>query len=190
MSRHIALQLFIIVTSVGLLLACVSWRAVKDERQTLNDVRATDSSVEKARTILSSATYLDNLVAGARAPAGEQIWAFNILLGSVSHKREFRQLFNDDKHYVKCYALIGMKILNDDLYNESSRMFARDLRTYDYTFGCQGMEITNREFLDLLDSGLIKPEYFKIKEFGPYLEERERFLKDAARFMINTGFGL
>jgi hypothetical protein len=190
MSRYIALQLFIFVTSVGLLLACVRWRVVKDERQPLNDVRATESSVEKARTILSSATYLDNLVAGERAPAGEQIWAFNVLLGSVSPEREFRQLFNDDKHYVICYGLIGMKILNDDLYNESSRMFARDLRTYDYTFGCQGMDITNREFLDLLDSGLIKPEYFKIKEFGPYLDERERFLKDAARFMINTGFGL
>jgi hypothetical protein len=30
----------------------------------------------------------------------------------------------------------------------------------------------------------------KIKEFGPYLDDRERFLKDSARFMINTGFGL
>jgi hypothetical protein len=54
------------------------------------------------------------------------------------------------------------------------------------------MEITNVEFLSLLDAGRIKRKYFEIEifEFSPYLEDRDRFVKDSARFMVDTGFGL
>jgi hypothetical protein len=54
------------------------------------------------------------------------------------------------------------------------------------------MEITNVEFLSLLDTGRIKRKYFEIENFesSPYLEDRDRFVKDSGRFMVDTGFGL
>src|SRR5262245_32284132 len=155
-----------------------------------NNVYASDSSVTKAYSILSSATHLDNLVAGERAPAGEHIWAFNVLLRSATNKEEFRKLFNSPGHYTHCYALLGMKISGDDYYKVASEIFKGDDKKYLYIFGCGGMEITNSEFVRLIDAGRIKPEYFKLEQFDLYLEDRERFLRNSDRYMIDTGFGL
>jgi len=54
----------------------------------------------------------------------------------------------------------------------------------------EGLEITNLEFINLLDTGRIKRKYFEIENFDPYLEDQDRFVKDAGRFMMDTGFGL
>jgi len=149
-------------------------------------------STEKAKAILSSAVHLDNLVAGERAPAGEHIWAFNVLLRSAHSREEFTGLFDHGGHYARCYALIGLKMIDDENYRNASQTFSNDKAKRRYHFGCEGMEITNAEFLSLLDAGRIKRKYFEIEnfEFSPYLEDRDRFVKDSARFMVDTGFGL
>jgi len=149
-------------------------------------------STEKAKAILSSAVHLDNLVAGERAPAGEHIWAFNVLLRSAHSREEFTRLFDFGGHYARCYALIGLKMIDDENYRKASQTFGNDKAKRRYHFGCEGMEITNVEFLSLLDAGRIKRKYFEIEnfEFSPYFEDRDRFVKDSARFMVDTGFGL
>jgi hypothetical protein len=148
---------------------------------------ASYNSVATAHSILSSATYFDNLVAGERRPAGEHMWAFNVLLRSNNPKKEFRKLFDSEKHYARCYALIGMKISGDEYYPEASKIFEEDRKRYRYVFGCFGMEITNSEFRRQLDGGWIKPRYFKIGQFDQYLEDRGKFLKESSRYMINNG---
>src|SRR5262245_13663755 len=153
-------------------------------------VYASHDAVEKAKAILSSATYLDNLVAGERAPAREHIWAYNVLLRSADSRSEFMKLFDSENHYVRCYALIGLKMTDDENYRKASQIFSNDKTKRRYVFGCWGLEITNVEFINLLDTGRIKRKYFEIETFDPYLEDQGRFVKDAGRFMIDTGFGL
>lgn len=163
--------------------------AVSDDSQS-RKVYPSPDSTEKAKVILSSAIYLDNLVAGERIPAGEHIWAFNVLLRSVNSRSEFTKLFDSGNHYVRCYALIGLKMTDDENYRKASQIFGNDKAKRRYGFGCQGMEITNAEFLNLLDTGRIKRKYFEIEKFDPYFEDKDGFVKDSGRFMVDTGFGL
>jgi hypothetical protein len=162
---------------------------VSDNSQS-RKVYPSHESTENAKAILSSATYLDNLVAGERMPAGEHIWAFNVLLRSINSQSELTKLFESGNHYVRCYALIGLKMTDDENYRKASQIFGNDKAKRRYVFGCWGTEITNTEFLNLLDTERIKRKYFEIKNFDPYLENKDGFVKDSGRFMIDTGFGL
>jgi hypothetical protein len=87
-------------------------------------------------------------------------------------------------------AQIGLKMTDDENYRKASQIFSNDKAKKRYFFGCWGLEITNVEFITLLDTGRIKRKYFEIENFDPYLEDQDRFVKVAGRFMIDTGFGL
>jgi hypothetical protein len=196
MYNHSATVIFLIAGFISITgIDCGERKSVNVESVVERDpksqtVYAPYNSVATAHSILSSAIYLDNLVAGQRESAGEYIWAFNVLLRSNNPKKEFRKLFDSEKHYARCYALLGMKISGDEYYPEASEIFEEDRKRYLYVFGCQGMRITKSEFIHLLDVGRIKPEYFKIEQFDQYLVDRVKFLKDSSRYMIDTGFGL
>jgi len=83
-------------------------------------------------------------------------------------------------------------MIDDENYRNASQTFGNDKAKRRYIFGCQGMEITNVEFLSLPDTGRIKRTYFEIENFESslYLEDRDRFVKDSCRFMVDTGFRL
>ncbi len=57
-------------------------------------------------------------------------------------------------------------------------------------FLCFGCGESNRGSSDMPVSDQLRPEYFKIAQFDPYLENREKFLKESFGLMIDTGFGL
>src|SRR5215510_5998407 len=86
--RCFAFILIIAIFSNFTLSGCVkkqgasAGKAVNDNLQPQKVYPSRDST-EKAKAILSSAVHLDNLVAGERPPAGEHIWAFNVLFRSA-----------------------------------------------------------------------------------------------------------
>jgi hypothetical protein len=153
-------------------------------------VHASEASVGKALAILSKATWLDNLVAGERLPPGEGMWAFNVLLHAPDSKASFAKLFATRNHVAQTYALVGLKVTGAETYASSVETFNKDPKKYKYGFGCEGLEITNPKFVELIDTGRLKPAYMVIAAFDPYLENRDRFLKESGQFVINTGFGL
>jgi hypothetical protein len=153
-------------------------------------VRASAASASQALAILSKATFLDNLIAGERRPAGEGVWAFNVLLHAPDPGASFDELFATRKHVAQAYALVGLKMAGAGSYAAATEAFKKDPRKYEYGFGCMGMNISNTEFVELIDTGRLKSAYMVIAAFDPYLENRDLFLKESGKFMVNTAGGL
>lgn len=145
-------------------------------------------SLHEARQILRDAQFLDNLCSGARADAGEHLWAFNVLLRAPEPAGEYERLLREGTRHGRLYALVGLKIVSPRRYAAASSK-ARRRDPLSLSFGCAGFELDEPGFVGFLDGTPRLTRYFAIVSFKPYLNDRARFLRESGRHMIHTGFG-